>query len=296
MGPLVGAALVQAGGAILGGLLGRTKPVSAAQSFQSHMKGVMASAEKYGFNPLTLLGVNSPGFSPGDNSSMSAGIANAGMYLGDALSKKTDAAKLQQATAQNQVLQNKVQSLTLRPKVPGIYGAPRMGGPDASSPVTPAATGVATPVPSGLNLGDTRELIKTDRGSFADGRRPVDNQPVKSHSGYIVVDNPSLPIPLRVPTLDGDEPLHWYDYPDLLLPGILAAKDFVGAISDDWNSNSSLGLNPPTDADMRMAADEISYNRLKRARPKKRPAVLPTKSIWNPRVLGNPNGYGYARP
>lgn len=61
------------------------------------------------------------------------------------------------------------------------------------------------------------------------------------------IDNPNVGIPLRVPTLDGDEPLHWYDYPDLALTGAIAAKDFVGALSDEdyrtpgkWGSGSGV--------------------------------------------------------
>lgn len=226
MGP-GGIAAIKVVGSLLGGLLGRNKQtvISAGDNFRSHMDGVMDSAAKYGFSPLALAGVNAGQGTiiPGDNSSMGAGIADAAMFLGDALSKKTDAAKLQEVSAQRDRLQSQVETLTIRPKVPGIFPAFRLGTPRAGTPAT-VSTGV---VPAGPAAGDVRPLSSRDSGAFADPRRDVDNQDVKSHPGYIMVDNPTFGMPLRVPTLDGDEPLHWYDYPDLALTGAVAAKDFL---------------------------------------------------------------------
>jgi hypothetical protein len=54
--------------------------------------------------------------------------------------------------------------------------------------------------------------------SPVDPRRGVDNQKVTMGSGFMGVDNPYLPFPVYFPTVDGDEALHWYDYPDLVLP------------------------------------------------------------------------------
>ena len=132
-------ALIAAGGSLLGGLLGRSKPISADAQSYGNVKGLMRAAEKYGINPLTLIGGGVSGGSgiPGDNSSMGAGIADAAMLLGDSLAKKTDAAKLQQAQAQNQKLQQQVTSLTIRPKVPGIYGPPMLGGPSRVQSTSP---------------------------------------------------------------------------------------------------------------------------------------------------------------
>jgi hypothetical protein len=120
MDPLIGSALIGAGSSLLGGLFG-SKPPTASQNFKSHMKGVMQSAEKYGFNPLTLLGVNAGSSSAAPNY-MGQAIADAGMMLADGMQKKAaEKGRVSQLEDENRKLQEKLQQNTIRPKFGGVY-------------------------------------------------------------------------------------------------------------------------------------------------------------------------------
>lgn len=229
----MGEALIGAGASLLGGVFGKSKTYSPREMALGHVEGVMQAAETFGLNPLTILGsIGGPSAVSGSNY-MGQAIADAGLMLADGLAKQKELGRLSQLERQNQYLAQKVQSLTLRPKVAGIYGGletvptlrQALGVGDASA----AVQGVSTAGVSGVgDRVDLRPLMEVDSGSFmADPRRPVDNDPIKTHSGYIVVDNPQLPVPVRVPTLDGDEALQWYDYPSLLLPAAAAFGDFL---------------------------------------------------------------------
>lgn len=239
MDPIIGGALISGGSGILGGLFGgKSKPYKMDGQIWDAARGARLASEDFGFNPLTLLGIAnaSGGGSYGGENYMGQAIANAGLTMADAL-MNADKAKVSTLERANQELNKKVQSLTIRPKFAGIYGdnttrvptiraalgaenGPVYQTPDAGvSPVSGADDGAA---------GDLRPLMAVDGGSaIADSRRPVENDPVKTHSGYITIDNPNSPIPLRVPTLDGDEALQWYDIPSLAIPGALAAHDFI---------------------------------------------------------------------
>lgn len=260
---------LSAGASIVGGLLGSDKGYSPAQMARGNVKGLMQAAEQFGINPLTLLNAGLSPSAVGKTNNMGSAVADAMMFLGDKAAKRTDAAKLQQVAAERDRLQEKVVGLTIRPKVPGVYGPMRMGGQDAAPAYEPPAR-VVPPVSGGAadRSGPVRPLAETDKGFGADPRRAVDNQDVKTHPGYMVVDNPNLPLPMRVPTLDGDEALQWYDYPSLALPAAGMAVDFIGGISGNPYSDSSLGLNPPSDADRALAADEWKH---KKTKPKPKP-------------------------
>lgn len=115
--------LISAGASILGGLLGKSDPVSAGQNAYSHVKGIMRAAKDFNWNPLYLMGSVPPvGGTPGDNSSISSGIANAGMLIADKMQSRSGVAgllnKYQQA---NVKLARENETLKLRPPVPGIY-------------------------------------------------------------------------------------------------------------------------------------------------------------------------------
>lgn len=248
-------------GAVLGGLFGRskTKTTSAGDNFYSHVGGIVNAARDFGFNPLTLL-TNGQAIGPSsvtqDNSAFGAGIANAFAIAGDTfLSKRNTAAKLNQYQKQNERLQNRLNAITLRPPVPGVYGRNSLPadpevyggqGPEVPSSYVPSVAGPA---------GGPRPLRTTDAGFLGDPRREYDNQPVKSHSGTIVIDNPALPIPAKVLTLDGDEPLHWYEYPSLIQPAIGMGIDIASTFDPTMNGNF----------------DGVDPDRWKRRKPKKRP-------------------------
>lgn len=235
MDPVIGSALISAGSSLFGGLFGKKKGPSTYQQTQEAM-GAQAKysreyGEQYGFNPLTLLGVSSPvaGGQIYDNP-MGQAVADAGMILGDALLKRTDAQKLTRAKERIKELQERIDHDTTRPKIGGVYAQRE------SSPMLRPSNGggnarvVAGAVPSGQdtdNNGNNRHSVglSAEDGKLdplldvhpADPRREVDNEPIRTHAGWIAVDNPTFGR-LEIPTLDGDEPLHWYDYPDLVVP------------------------------------------------------------------------------
>lgn len=119
-------ALIGAGASLLGGILGKPKERSAEQNSREALLGQAAgarkAAEKYGFNPLTLLGVSSA-VGPSESSAyMGSAIADAGMMLADGLQRRQDElGQISQLEQQNRELQERVQSLTLRPRVGGVY-------------------------------------------------------------------------------------------------------------------------------------------------------------------------------
>jgi outer membrane murein-binding lipoprotein Lpp len=197
------------------------------------------ASELGGFNPLATMGMGQ-GVAPtpiDTTNYMGSAIADSALLVADAIAaKKADqtAKKAQDLAATNAKLNSQVRDLTLRPKIGGVYaqrqssptlrqalgaeneGSPsNMGGGNGS--VGPAVGG-----PDGLRPLETVNPV--------DPRREVDNKAISTTSGFMTVDNPYLPKPLRVPTLDGDEPLQWYDYPSLALPGVIMA----GEMGFEW--------------------------------------------------------------
>ncbi|EEW26013.1 hypothetical protein [Rhodobacter ferrooxidans] len=210
---MINPAFISAGATLLSGLLGKKAPSAKANAY-GHVKGIMRAAEDFKINPLTLLGsVGAVGGSQSQNY-MGSAIADAGMILADNLAKRQDEAKLSKTNAlaqENTVLRQKVMSLTLRPKVGGIYAGQNsmptlrqaLGGSDGAGDVTgsggagsPASRQVYGGVPSGLT-----PLITRDNG---DPRRQVDNTAVISDPGYIVIDSPSLGGAFPVPAVNGE--------------------------------------------------------------------------------------------
>lgn len=210
-------------GSVLGGLLGRSKQkvISAGDNFESHIGGLMNAAKKYGWNPLTLL-QNGQAIGPTvlntDNSAFGAGIANAFALAGDAvLNKRANAAKLNQYQKQNERLQSRLNAITLRAPVPGVFGRARLpSDPQVYGNGTDPGISVSEPrFGSGARTGpagapaDLPPLVDVDP---IDPRRGVDNKPVANTSGFMVVDNPYVG-KVYVPTLDGDEPVDILDIP-----------------------------------------------------------------------------------
>lgn len=186
-----------------------------------------AAAEKAGFNPLTALGAapNSGMVNPTSASSASAqnymgeAIATSSLMLADSMSKTNAAAtgkKLQNANRANAALSAKLTAATLRPKMAGVFDRPTKFGIGANGKTGQGSASV---------LGDSSDTARHSADLYQltpfasvdpiDPRREVEDGAVKSHSGFMVIDNPYFGR-LYAPTLDGDEQLHWYDYPDLL--------------------------------------------------------------------------------
>lgn len=137
---------------IAGGLLSKPKdPFTPAQNIASSAKGARDAGAKYGFNPLTLLGLGGSYPGTAGNPMLGAAIADAGMLLADKLATNSTAQKLDQYQAQNQKLREQVTQLTLRPKVAGIYAqreampsrAAAMGASNARSSGADPADGSA---------------------------------------------------------------------------------------------------------------------------------------------------------
>lgn len=222
---MVAAALIGAGASLLGGLFKKKpKEKSAEQNSREAIFGQASGArdagEKYGFNPLTLLGASSalgPSYSESANY-MGNAIADAGMILADGLARNKEAGQLSQLKEQNEKLRKQIQDQTLRPKVGGIYARRQV------TPTTAQALGrsnVRNDNVSG-NSGDNSSgnnpsgLRPLPDELWIDPRREVDNKKIEPHAGFMVVDNPHLSYPLFVPTLDGDEGLSLDQYPTAL--------------------------------------------------------------------------------
>ncbi len=212
-------ALISAGGSLLGGILGRSseRKAIAAQNAYNDPAKIRERAEAAGFNPLAFIG---PGVglqtATGGTNFFGAALADAGLMLADGLSKRQDALALESVERANADLKRKVESLTLRPKVGGIY-AQRTAVPSAyearrgtnyqvnSNPVS-GSGGVGG---SASSIAGLPPLLTVDP---ADPRRAVDDKPISTTSGAMVVDSPLLGR-YWFPTIDGDEPVDVFDVP-----------------------------------------------------------------------------------
>lgn len=191
-GPLVTSALVSAGGSLLGGLFGRNRPdpkyvgpsprrtrKQNKAAVVGNIAGVRAAARAYGFNPLALLGtqgqIGSGSVVQSEGSSMGKAIADAAMFLGDGLAAQSNAdaaGELEKARLENDELRKKVVSMTIRPKVGGIYAGnvstpTTVSGPRPLVKVIDAMTNEWTTIPPGvadrLGLKDGDTWIAEDR-------------------------------------------------------------------------------------------------------------------------------------
>lgn len=230
-------ALIQAGGSLLGGLF--NKPPSAFKQTRQGVLGQAAGAreasEQYGFNPLTLLGVSSP-LGMGSSPMMGSAISDAFTLLADGIANRPGVGQKEALTRENADLRERLTRQTLHPKEPSIYGRqyrePVIGGGNVGQ----AAGAVPQAVPVGRSgavggraaggaagpLRPLPEVLETDP------RRETEHDPARTHSGFMTVDNPSIPFRFHIPTLDGDEGLQWYDLPSLAVYGIPQAAFWAG--------------------------------------------------------------------
>lgn len=129
MDPVTGA-LISAGGSILGGILGKPKNEYVVPNYQK----IRTKAEAAGFNPLTALAM-APGQVVQSQNFMGSAIADAGLALADGLNtKRKEQGALAKLAEENDKLREKVQNMTLRPKVGGVY-AQREAIPSVSQAV-----------------------------------------------------------------------------------------------------------------------------------------------------------------
>ena len=123
LGPL-GPALIGAGSSLVGGALSNKaeRKGIAAQNAYNDPAQIRARAESAGFNPLLFIG---PGVgnqnAAASGAYMGAAVADAGMQIADQMSKNRELARLEKLSAENKKLAEKVQSMTIRPQVGGVY-------------------------------------------------------------------------------------------------------------------------------------------------------------------------------
>lgn len=220
MGPLA-APIIGALGSVVGGLLNKPKNEYVVPDYAK----IRAKAEAAGVNPLFAM-ANAPGQVVQTQGYMGSAVADAAMIMADAVAKQPGAGKLSQVQAQNRALSKQVQSLTLRPKVGGIY----------------AQRGVTPSLRKALGVGDVSQGVRRSSSFGADNsglvpsvgvgsggsargladtlpidpRREVDNAKITTTSGFMVADNPNVDFPIYVPSLDGDEALTLGEMPTAL--------------------------------------------------------------------------------
>lgn len=283
---MVASALIGAGASLLGGLLGKKDKVASA--YQQTREGIQAQAKYareygdiYGWNPLTLLGASQPMGAQnlgGGNNYMGAAVSDAGMILADALTKQKDVGRLERAERMNEHLRKQVTDLTLRPAVPGVYGAANgAGGGDAA-----VSDGVVPVGPAGVRAGSEsadgsgpylEPLRDTDP---ADPRRETDHKPVATHPGWMVIDNPTVGR-MWFPTLDGDEALDVTQYPTAAYGWAtrergLGGRLIEGVKTGDWD----WALRGPRTGEIQANLDYLGRHWKKVTKPK---SAVPKKGL-----------------
>lgn len=243
-------ALLEIGATLLSGLLSKPKSKYVVPDYA----GIRKQAEAAGFNPLTALTQGPQGSVVTTTNPMGTAFAEAALMLGQNLSKATATAKLQQAQSANAKLQAKVQNLTLRPKVGGIYArrqsVPSLGAALGRSnggsvpSVVASATGVGksssgafAPVGAGLNFGSPDYF---NRAALTPNRE-TKVSPTENISGLMHVDN-AITGPLTFFGADGEMFMEYVQAPALGVPQIL--NNWIGGASEglSFGGGSSAAL------------------------------------------------------
>lgn len=240
MDPATTASLIKVGGSLLGGLFGRksSKPKYVVPDYGK----IRSKAEAAGFNPLTAL-TSAPGsVVAGGQNYMGSAIADAALHLADGMQEKAaQEGEAQKLREENVELAKKVRDLTIRPRVGGIYSGnvstpsirSALGVPDGSTSDPSARVSVPSGDGSQPSGSDGRDLLDSDP---ADPRREVENNPVTTGPGFLVIDNPYLPR-TYIPSTDGDEPV------DILELPVVGASMASSAIWENGH-NISIGGGP----------------------------------------------------
>jgi len=163
------------------------------------------------------------------------------------MSKNRELARLEKLSAENKKLAEKVQNLTIRPKVGGVY-AQREATPSLGASTGRANENINPVLPGQRSVsgadGVDPELTPLPQSLWLDPRRDVDNKPITTNSGFIVTDNPLFGT-IYSPTLDGDEPLQWYDLPTPVIN--YTASRATDGIRARYVANQAQPKRPSTD-------------------------------------------------
>lgn len=224
MNPIIGGALIQGVGSLLGGLLG-SKKVSSRQASRGAIygqaEGARLAAEKLGFNPLTLLGVSSAVGGYDSPNPMGAALADAAGALASGITAKAqrdDA--LAKAQQEIEDLRQKVNRATVRPVVQGVFGSPQARARTAATLELPPAminvrqpNGRVSTVPNPDVASDfeTTAMAEANRGNFFRwaGGLIADNMGIAQFakdwanvvSGKLIVDQPEWQPEIYAPHL-----------------------------------------------------------------------------------------------
>lgn len=284
------ATVVGIAGNLLGGLFGNKSAKKAAAQERAwaledqaeQFVRLRAAAEKAGFNPLTALGaapysgmVNAT--PAASNAYMGTAIADSALMMADSLAKTRAAAmgrSVEDLNRQKNILTRKLRDATLRPKVGGVYDGARTFGTGAANAGT---SGLSRPTGSNsvaaAGRGDSRMAGTLGRGGQPllevdpiDPRRAVDNRPVNTTSGFLVVDNPWTGR-AYIPTLDGEEPLG----------GEMAGPLWLGP-QLAFNGGSSLTFGGGSESRPSMTREEAL--RRKAEREKAKPSYPTGRQFW----------------
>lgn len=232
------AATITGVSSLLGGLFSKPdKPQYVVPDYA----GIRRAAEAAGFNPLTALTQGMQGsVVSGGGGYMGQAIADAGLALADGLTQSKRAGLLSRVQSENAQLREKVQAMTLRPKVGGVYAQRQ------ATPTVPQAMGVSNAASVQLGASDVGGVGSVVSGAGADAsglrplpetlsadpRRAVDNKPQQTTSGFMVVDNPHLGFPWYVPSMDGDEAMTIGEAP-IAIPSLIGSYMY-----DHWQKTA----------------------------------------------------------
>lgn len=255
-------ALLSVASSLVGGILGevgqnrnnaRQERFIREQNAYNAPDQVRARAEKAGFNPLLFVG---PGVGQQTATAASSGynymgnaIADAGLLMADAIAKRKDAMRLSRMEDQNRRLTNKVQALTLRPQVGGIYAqlgqTPTIASALGASNAVTAQHGASALAAgnAGGAAGDGSGLRPLPETLSVDPRRAADHKKQATTSGFMAIDNPAFGFPIYIPSMDGDEAMTIAEAP-IALPAI-----GMSYLYDQWQNTAQFrttgSLAPP---------------------------------------------------
>ena len=249
---------------IAGGIKGMKTPdaVTPYDNLMSQAKGARDAAAEYGFNPLTMLQFGQTGAMTSSGGAaplasiqlLTDGLSSIDDMVSGDRARRRAVDQLNQDMAQIQYDQARSgvvfapQSATNWPNDPApfgrravtvlqdgsadVYGRPaRFGG--GNDRLVQAAAALGQGSSDNGDSGNSFGLRPLSSASAVDPRRSVDNSPVKTHSGFVEIDNPWLPFKIHVPTMDGDEPVQWYDLPSVALWGATSmAGEVYRRVSD----------------------------------------------------------------
>lgn len=252
--------------------------VTPYDNLMSQAAGARAAAEEYGFNPLTMLTLGQTGASTqaaGPPPLASIQMITSGLtgledvVTGSAARRRAaEQLNLDLASLQLEKARSGVATIPMSNTISSAPGAVNFGRQSVQWSQAHAAPARVVPARS-LGTGpqaapaNARPLVEA---SQVDPRRETDHAAVPTHAGVMVVDNPNVPFPLYMPTLDGDEALDVTQYPTAL------AAYAGSAIYDLWRRKRDTGsFWSPEDLAhqeyMRRIREEAAEERRRRRQP-----------------------------